>query len=82
MNYFIVKKGKQLAAINATKQALLDYQAKGFQLIERVTSSSEHVALLTAKKRLQQPEKTFSYGLGLVALMAAYWCYFHILLSR
>lgn len=82
MNYFIVKKDQQLVAIEATKHALCRYQEAGFRLIERVTSSSEHVALAQAKKRLQQPERTLNYGVGAVMLLSAYWFYFHFLLSR
>ncbi|MFY8350641.1 hypothetical protein AAEU29_08930 [Pseudoalteromonas sp. SSM20] len=80
MEYFILAKNRELAAIPADRKLFETYQNLGYRFLEKTSCCNEKAALAEAKRKYGQNRK-YKIVAAMLFVFVAYWLYFYTLLT-
>ncbi|MDE3271950.1 hypothetical protein [Pseudoalteromonas sp. G4] len=80
MEYFILAKNRELAAIPADRKLFETYLNLGYRFLEKTSCCNEKLALAEAKRKYGQNRK-YKIVAALLFVFVAYWLYFYTLLT-
>lgn len=80
MEYFILAKNREIAAIPADRKLFLTYQKLGYRFVEKTQSCDEKTALANAQRKYNHA-RNYKLIFSLLTVFLAYWLYFYLLLT-
>ena len=80
MEYFILAKDGELAAIPVDRKLYSTYKKLGYRFIDKTRSCDKESALMHAKRKYKSNTR-LKWGFGLATVFLAYWAYFYTLLT-